>query len=64
MNDCLWYWICVCDSGKCRCDKYLSVNEEEGNKIKTEYEEAIEKAIVPVREEFKKKYFDNKKDGE
>lgn len=59
VNDCLWYCMGICNGGNCNCKKYLSVNEE-GNKIKTEYEEAIEKAIVPVRESFKKRYFDDK----
>ena len=55
MNDCLWCCMGVCD-GKCQCDRYMSMNSDEGRKLTQEYEELIEKACEPVKKQFAKEH--------
>lgn len=60
MNDCLWYYIGICDcEGDCAdfcCQEYLSVNSDEGNKIAAQYQKDIDWVIEPVREKYREKY--------
>jgi len=56
MNDCLWYNVMVCENCE-KCDKYLSMNSDRGSELRKEYEEEIEKALVPVKEAFKNKHY-------
>jgi hypothetical protein len=52
MNDCLWFWIKICECPS-RCNKYLSVNSEKGNEVLQRYDLDVEEAIKPVREKYK-----------
>jgi len=59
MNDCLWFMICICECENGRCDKYLSVNGDKGQEIAGQYDKDVEKALEPVRENYKQKYLSN-----
>lgn len=52
MNDCLWFWIGICDCPG-HCNKYLSVNSEKGNEIREKYDLDVEEALKPVREKYR-----------
>ena len=55
MNDCIWSWINGCDN--CRCDKYLSADSEKGESLLRAYQEQIEEAIEPIKQEFLQKHY-------
>lgn len=55
MNDCVWLLINVCEGG-CRCDKYLSINSDEGDEIASKWSEIVNIALSPLRKEFGEKY--------
>ena len=58
MNDCLWYGMCVCDGCENgRCDKYLSMNSDEGDQIQEQYKKDVEEALKPVRAKYRAMYF-------
>lgn len=56
MNDCIWSWIMICECENGRCDRYLSVNSQEGNEIKNQYDKDVQEALVPVREKYKERF--------
>ena len=55
MNDCFWCCTCVCECDSCICDKYISMNSEQGNKLEEEYRKDVDKALEPVREMWAKR---------
>lgn len=57
MNDCIWYGMMVCDCDNYGCDKYISINSEEGQLIEGQYNKCIEIALIQIREKIKEKYF-------
>jgi len=46
--------ICECKNGK--CDKYLSINSQEGNEIEKQYSKDVQAALVQVREKYREKF--------
>ena len=56
MNDCLSFYIGVCDG--CEnigsCSVYISANSKEGSELIERYAADVETAIAPVREKYKK----------
>lgn len=56
MDDCIWFWTCVCDANKCHdCKEYISVNCKLGDQMRKAYERDVEEALKPVREEWARK---------
>lgn len=53
MNDCLWCALDVCEcDGK--CSKYLSMNEEDGEILMTQWLSKVDEVLEPLRKEFAK----------
>lgn len=56
MNDCIWYWIYVCDADECNgCKQHISANCKLGEAMCEAYEKDVNKALEPVREKWAKK---------
>ena len=55
MNNCLWCFMC-CDGELCKgCNKYISVNSENGKKLIKEYNQEINELLKPLNEKWKNK---------
>lgn len=61
MSDCFWSFTGICQN-PCLCEHYLSVNEEPGGNLLKRYEEDVEEALEPVREVWRKKLLNQKKE--
>ena len=56
MNDCIWYWIDVCENYECReCKEYISEHCKVGEEMREAYERDVDRALEPVREEWARK---------
>lgn len=56
MNDCIWYWIDVCESHSCReCRDYISANCDLGEQMINAYRRDVDAALEPVRKEWARK---------
>lgn len=53
MNDCIWYAIQVCGDC-CKCEKYLSVNTDEGYEIEEKWTLKVEEVLAAIALEFAK----------
>lgn len=54
MNDCIWAAIGVCN-GHCKCKNYVSLNSDEGCKLREKYEKEINPVIDVVARNFAKR---------
>jgi len=52
MCDCVWCFICCGCNGT--CDKYISVNEEQGKEILTNYTKEVDEALEPLKLKYQK----------
>lgn len=56
MNDCIWWWIYVCEGHECRgCKDYISEHCELGEQMLDAYNRDVDRALEPVREEWARK---------
>ena len=62
MNDCFWYYIGVCKAN-CQCDKYTSLNSEEGMEMTSEYDEKVQEHLKSLKKEYKNKLRKENDDG-
>lgn len=57
MNDCVYYFIQVCDGEHCaKCTKYFSANARGADVIYEAYQADIEEALIPVHEKWKEMF--------
>jgi hypothetical protein len=54
MNDCVWcFMFCDCER---KCDKYLSANSPEGEKLIMDYQKDIDVALEPVKQKWQETF--------
>jgi len=58
MNDCIWRVLGVCYS-KCRCEKYLSMNSEEGKKAEQAYTLEWNRKVKPIQNRLAINFYKN-----
>jgi hypothetical protein len=55
LNDCVWVFI-FCGSDCQQCDKYLSANSEEGERMLLQYQKEISAVTKPVIDKWRVKW--------